>query len=107
MLEICKPYLGHVVGVYTNWTPLEERGVLYPEDVDTSDPEVIERTLLAMAEGVSGRLRAAGLRAGTVSVKIRDTAFRTMTRQRTLDEPTDLFSNPSRGFDTLPRLSYN
>jgi homospermidine synthase len=38
MLEICKPYLGHVVGVYTNWTPLEERGVLYPEDVDTSDP---------------------------------------------------------------------
>jgi DNA polymerase-4 len=59
-------------------------------DVDTADREIIERTLLAMAEGVSGRLRAAGLRAGTVSVKIRDTAFRTMTRQRTLDEPTDL-----------------
>jgi homospermidine synthase len=27
-----------VVGVYTDWTPLEERGVLYPEDVDGSDP---------------------------------------------------------------------
>ena len=52
--------------------------------------EVIERTLLAMAEGVAGRLRAAGLQAGTVSVKIRDSTFRTITRQRTLDEPTDL-----------------
>jgi homospermidine synthase len=38
MLDICKPYLGRVVGVYTDWTPLENRGVLYPEDVDTSDP---------------------------------------------------------------------
>ncbi len=59
-------------------------------DVDTSDPEVLERTLLAMAEGVSGRLRAAGARAATVTVKVRDTAFRTVTRQRTLAEPTDL-----------------
>lgn len=59
-------------------------------DVDTADPEVIERTLLAMAEGVSGRLRAAGTKAATVTVKVRDTAFRTVTRQRTLAEPTDL-----------------
>ncbi|MHB8459465.1 MAG: DNA polymerase IV [Candidatus Limnocylindrales bacterium] len=59
-------------------------------DVDTSDREVIERTLLAMAEGVSGRLRSAGVRAGTVTVKIRDSSFRTVTRQRTLVEPTDL-----------------
>ncbi len=59
-------------------------------DVDTSDPEILERTLLAMAEGVSGRLRAAGIRAATVTVKVRDSAFRTVTRQRTLVEPTDL-----------------
>ena len=38
-------------------------------DEDTSDPEVLERTLLAMAEGVSGRLRHAGLKAGTVTVR--------------------------------------
>ena len=38
MLEICVPYLGTVAGVYTDWTPLEQRGVLYPEDVDNSDP---------------------------------------------------------------------
>jgi DNA polymerase-4 len=59
-------------------------------DVDTSDREDIERTLLAMAEGVSGRLRASGVRASTVTVKIRDSSFRTITRQRTLAEPTDL-----------------
>ena len=59
-------------------------------DVDTSDREAIERTLLAMAEGVSGRLRASGVRASTVTVKIRDSSFRTITRQRTLPEPTDL-----------------
>jgi DNA polymerase IV len=59
-------------------------------DVDTSDAEVIERTLLAMAEGVAGRLRATGVKAGTVTVKIRDASFRTVTRQRTLPEPTDL-----------------
>jgi DNA polymerase-4 len=59
-------------------------------DVDTSDREEIERTLLAMSEGVSGRLRAAGVRAGTITVKIRDSSFRTITRQRALPEPTDL-----------------
>ncbi|NJD27561.1 MAG: DNA polymerase IV [Chloroflexi bacterium] len=59
-------------------------------DVDTSDPEVLERTLLAMAEGVSGRLRHAGLRARTITVKVRDSGFRTVTRQRGLAEPTDL-----------------
>ena len=61
-----------------------------PSTSTRSDPEVIERTLLAMADGVAGRLRSAGVRAGTVTVKIRDSAFRTITRQRTLAEPTDL-----------------
>jgi len=59
-------------------------------DEDTSDPEVLERTLLAMSEGVSARLRDAGVRATTVTVKVRDSAFATVTRQRKLVEPTDL-----------------
>jgi len=59
-------------------------------DEDTSDPEVIERTFLAMAEGVSGRLRNAGIKASTIAVKVRDSAFETLTRQRTLAEPTDM-----------------
>jgi DNA polymerase IV len=58
--------------------------------VDTRDPEALERSLLALSEGVAGRLRAAGLKAATISVKVRDARFETVTRQRTLDEPTDL-----------------
>jgi homospermidine synthase len=38
VLEIARPYLGPVVGVYSDWTPLEGRGRLYPEDVDRDDP---------------------------------------------------------------------
>jgi homospermidine synthase len=38
VLEICAPYLGDVVGVYSDWTPLQDRGVLFPESVDGSDP---------------------------------------------------------------------
>ncbi len=59
-------------------------------DHDTSDPEVIERTLLALSDGVAGRLRSAEVKAGTIAVKIRDSSFRTITRQRTLAEPTDM-----------------
>src|SRR6185369_6531528 len=59
-------------------------------DVDTSDREIIERTLLGMSEGVAGRLRDSGVKATTITVKIRDTTFRTITRQRTLPDATDL-----------------
>jgi homospermidine synthase len=38
ILEICRPYLGHLVGVYGDWTPLEDRGRLFPEDIDAADP---------------------------------------------------------------------
>ncbi len=38
VLEICAPYLGEVVGVYSDWTPLLDRAVLFPEDLDTTDP---------------------------------------------------------------------
>jgi homospermidine synthase len=37
-LEICIPYLGPVVGAYTDWNPLVDRGRLFEEDLDTSDP---------------------------------------------------------------------
>ena len=38
ILEICMPYLGPVVGEYTEWTPLTDRERLFPEDIDKSDP---------------------------------------------------------------------
>jgi homospermidine synthase len=37
-LEVQSPYLGPVVGVYTDWTPLTDRPGLFPEDIDTRDP---------------------------------------------------------------------
>lgn len=37
-LEVQLPYLGPVKGYYTDWTPLEGRPGLFPEDLDESDP---------------------------------------------------------------------
>jgi homospermidine synthase len=37
-LAICRPYLGPVVGQYSDWTPLTDRERLFPEDLDKSDP---------------------------------------------------------------------
>jgi homospermidine synthase len=37
-LEVQMPYLGPVVGHYTDWTPLTDRPGLFPEDIDTNDP---------------------------------------------------------------------
>lgn len=36
-LQVQMPYLGPVVGVYTDWTPLKDRPGFFPEDIDTSD----------------------------------------------------------------------
>ena len=38
ILDICNPYLGEVVGQYSDWTPLVDRGRLFPEVVDATDP---------------------------------------------------------------------
>ena len=38
ILDISTPYLGKLVGAYTDWTPISGRGSLYPEDIDVSDP---------------------------------------------------------------------
>jgi homospermidine synthase len=38
VLDVALPYLGDMVGVYGDWTPLRGRGTLFPEDLDTEDP---------------------------------------------------------------------
>jgi homospermidine synthase len=38
ILDIAGEYLGPVVGRYTEWHPLTERGVLFEEDLDLADP---------------------------------------------------------------------
>ncbi|MGD9656787.1 MAG: homospermidine synthase [Methylocystis sp.] len=37
-LDVQLPYLGPVKGYYTDWTPLDGRPGLFPEDIDESDP---------------------------------------------------------------------
>jgi homospermidine synthase len=37
-MEICRPYLGEMAGVYSDWTPLFERETLFPEELDRTDP---------------------------------------------------------------------
>ena len=37
-LEICMPYLGPVVGEFTDWNPLTGRESLFAEDLDREDP---------------------------------------------------------------------
>jgi len=38
VMELAEPYLGDVVGVWGDWTPLAGRRELYPEPADPSDP---------------------------------------------------------------------
>ncbi|GAB0118353.1 homospermidine synthase [Acidisoma sp. 7E03] len=38
ILEITKPYLGEVVGVYSDWTPLQDRARLFPEVLNQDEP---------------------------------------------------------------------
>ena len=45
-LEVQTPYLGPVEGMYTDWTPLADRGALFPEDVDGDDPWQFQNVLV-------------------------------------------------------------
>jgi homospermidine synthase len=38
ILALTRPYLGDLVGAYTDWTPLEGRARLFDEDLDRGDP---------------------------------------------------------------------
>jgi len=57
---------------------------------DIDDPEVIRRELLRLSGRTARGLRAGGSMARTVVVKLRLANFTTITRSRTLPEPTDV-----------------
>jgi DNA polymerase-4 len=57
---------------------------------DIDDPEVIRRELLRLSGRTARSLRAGGSVARTVVVKLRLANFTTITRSRTLPEPTDV-----------------
>ena len=46
-LELQRPYLGPVIGRYTDWTPLVGRDELFPEAVDRSDPWQFSNVLVS------------------------------------------------------------
>ena len=59
-------------------------------ETDVDDPEVIRRELLRLSGRTARALRDAGCVARTVSVKLRLASFKTITRSKTLAEPTDV-----------------
>lgn len=59
-------------------------------EYDLERPELVHRELLRLSNMVAVRLRKAELLGRTISVKIRDGDFRTITRSRTLTDPTDV-----------------
>src|SRR5208283_1639254 len=61
-------------------------------DTDINDLDEAERTLSYLAQLVARRLRDHRLFAGTVGLKVRFAPFKTLTRDATLNEPTNLDS---------------
>lgn len=57
---------------------------------DIRDREALESTLSYLCQKASKRMRDAGLHARTVTLTLRYTNFRTITRSQTLAEPSDL-----------------
>jgi DNA polymerase IV len=57
---------------------------------DTADAETLDATLSLLCQKVAKRLRESGLSASTVTLTIRYESFETITRSRTLREPTHL-----------------
>ena len=57
---------------------------------DLRDRDAMELAVVRLAERVALRLRRSGSLTRTVVLKVRDSDFRTVTRSRTLSEPTDL-----------------
>jgi DNA polymerase IV len=59
-------------------------------EFDADDPAFLHRQLLKLSDRTAARVRAAGLVGRTVSIKVRFSDFTTITRSRTLREPTDV-----------------
>ena len=71
---------------------------------DLDDDEEILRELLALTGRVASRLRADGYRARTVTLKARLATFTTLTRSKTMADPTDVGADLYQTVaDALPR----
>jgi DNA polymerase-4 len=70
---------------------------------DVDDPAYIHRELLKLSDRTAARVRAAGLMGRTVTIKVRFADFTTITRSRTLRDPTDV----SRDIYDTARMLYD
>jgi DNA polymerase-4 len=74
---------------YDRGLPVKSMGHEHTLARDEADPARLEALLLRLTEQVARRLRQGGKRGRTVTLKLRFTDFRTITRRRTLPLPTD------------------
>ena len=68
----------------------EEKSIGHEETfaIDVSDERVIRRELLRLSAMVAVRLRQAGMSSRTISIKVRYDDFTTVTRSKTIADPT-------------------
>ncbi|MEO5533562.1 MAG: DNA polymerase IV [Pseudolysinimonas sp.] len=73
-------------------TETAEKSVGHERTFETNIVEIalLEKEMLRLSNSVGVRLRRAGAQARTISLKLRFDDFSTITRSRTLGEPTDL-----------------
>jgi DNA polymerase IV len=71
---------------------------------DIADIRSLEKTLWALSEKVSARLKAKSLAGTTITLKLKSADFRLRTRSRSLDDPTQLAGKIyAAGHDLLAR----
>jgi DNA polymerase-4 len=74
-------------------------------EFDVDDPAYIHRQLLKLSDRTAARVRSAAMLGRTVSIKVRFADFTTITRSKTLRDPTDvsreIFDTAKALFDAL------
>ncbi|MFQ5862866.1 MAG: DNA polymerase IV [Candidatus Brocadiales bacterium] len=86
--------------VVAEWEPKSvSRSVTFERDI--KDLRTIRRELYRLTEDVSGCLRDLELRTRTITIKVRYSNFKTITRRITFTPPTDLTETVWRYVDTL------
>jgi DNA polymerase-4 len=88
----------------THWEPKSlSRETTFQEDV--RDWQVIAKTLVELAKEVVHSMKEEGYKGRTVSLKVRFSDFKTLTRAKTFHDPTDSLEEVKKGaFECLGRI---
>ena len=88
----------------THWEPKSvSRETTF--QVDTNNWQTIAKTIAELAKEVVDDIRQKGYKGRTVTLKVRFSDFKTYTRSKTLDEPTDSIDDIRKAaFDCLKRI---